>query len=655
MRYFFFLALALFALSGCTSSKNSSSTTPGIQTYSPGMFPVLDDNENSFSEIREGIVKIMKNNSGIGTGVFVSESGLVLAPYETIVGVLAGKSSTGENLFVNGFNSGPNALEIPLPGISLLILTEQRDVTDIIQEKVTSNSRNYEIAQAVSAAKQELTNELTAGNPDILVEISDLYSGNSQLLSVYQIIRDVRLVFAPRTDITADNIANSESLYQAISGEYAFLRAYSETKTPFIPAHFFGIADLPKNNATQVTAIGYPGQTFRHEGSDAIHFFHTQTNPYVLGSYKLFQAKEDSLAALSTEYAFASLENRYQIAKNVVSYTAFQNSIVEQEIIARKKSIEAEFQTWAEEDSLRNIRHGEILFRMEQVYEMGEQTGDIFYITNYYQNLSLLDDLSKVFSGYMEFTLQEHPDSVLFKTQNDILNYQHQLVPQININAELEMLAGVLEMMKQVPEERQPLLTFDLFYDAPKTELPGMLREFTLRQAHSSFLFDAEKTIRVFESGDFYADSLFSLMDELTTTYNTARENLVRYYMYRNPTQQYYERSFSEWGFPDFNYPDANGTMRYNEGSLNLSLSQPGTDYFYTTNDFAGGASGSAIINESGDLLGIISNEITDAVSGNYIYSGQAATAKALSVSAILKELEAQKAPAILMEELRKN
>lgn len=523
------------------------------------------------------------------------------------------------------------------------------------------SSTNYEISILTQEAKRKLIEEVRAENPKFHIQIDDLFSKNKQILTRYLIIRDVRLVFAPKLDVSTSDITNSKLVSDAISDQYVLLRAYtsangdavpySTTNIPFSPEHNFSLSyDTPVNFSDTLIALGFPNRTFRGESGRAFKFYNTRTNPYISSSYQAFQEKEDNLASDDFNYALSSLSNRVQVAKNVSFYEAVQKNFKEGKLLELKDTQEKMFMEWVLEDSIRSNFFRNSFWYIEQAYEIAEKTSDIYYSTAYFESLSKLDDLAKLFKPYLEATEMGTAHSKLTSDREELVNYQKIQLQNMNIDSEITLLKHFLNMFKTIPEDQQPLIIYDLFYEASKEELVTLFSNFVDTQVTESFLFNPDKTEQALVSGEVYSDSLFIIIDEIVTTLETAGANFTKHFAYLQPAQQHLTRGYLEM---DSNrIPDSDGnTLRYNIGSLHFSKPTR-SGIFYSTIDFSGKAPGAAILNSSGELVGMVTAEINSSVLSNYLYTQDGSYTKNLSTSAILQTIASTTGGEYLLQEL---
>ncbi len=647
MRFLLYIAVASILFAGCNRTAG---------TYNEGIAPIYQNGFPFDEATVGGVAKLYKGNSHTNNGLFISEEGLFLTNYSAVLEYLSATGSQqNENIFEEGFTAGSKENEIPINGLALLVEIEQIDVTEQVQRNITELSSNTEIYESIRNEKAQLINEKRGSRTDILVEIKDSFSGNRQIMTVYSIIRDVRLVFAPSLSINSENAKDSDYLLSAIQSEFAILRAYSaedgsligfrEDNIPYTPSYHFQISGKEPKSTTSLTAFGFPNATYRLETARAIQFYYRSVNPYIVSSLDIYLEKEDSLSALDPTRSLASIANRYSVAQNLVFYNQVQSGILENDLLQIINTQDQSYLDWVVSDTTLPPAYGEVFGYINQAYDIAEQTSNLLYITRYFSNFSLLDNL---IIGYQQFLNRTENSRI---TESAVLQNHQQLLSQIDVNAELEMLKKFLVQMKSLPEDQQPLIIFDLFYDAEPDQIPALIDEYVDNEFLSSFLFDPEKAASVLRNYQFVSDPLYMLLEEIAFSNETAQQNFIRHYAYLFPAQQIFIKAQIERSENSLQ-PDANTTLSYNLGSFNKKKRVNDESLFYTTNDFSGKAPGAVILDSEGKFIGMVTEEISESVIGHYVYSRDASYLLALKSSYIIKQLEAGTESQAILSEL---
>lgn len=643
----------LVLIGSCTPSQNIIDSKTSTVSYSEGIIPIISSEFPFEASSSQGVAKLYKGSSAAVNGVFISKDGLFLTNYSSILEYLAGASIPGSSLFKKGVAASSINDEIPLEGISLLIEIEQKDVTGEVRKEVTELSPNSEIFQSIQRQKNLLIQERRGEHTDLLVEIQDSYSGLNHIMTVYKIIDDVRLVFAPTIDIDESNANSSQHILNEITDQYALLRAYDSSENmPYSPNYFFPFATQSPEKSNSLTALGFPAQTYRLESSRAIRFYNEQLNPTVVSSFEIFLTKEDTLATIDNTYSLKSIPSRFSIAQNVQFFKTAQRLIAENNVIEDKAANEQEFLSWIKSDTTLPETYSQLLNYIDQAYDIAEQTSDIYFTSNYFNNFSFLDNLASVYRSYLENQATIESDRALDSLKVVTFQTHRELLSQANIGAELFMLKRFLISFANVQEKQKPLILFDLFSGTAGNDLEAFSIRFVDEIAPSSFLLDMNRAQQTLSTDSFFDDPLFSLLDEILFTQESSQQSYLLHYAYLYPAQQVYTKARLERNLSNKITPDANTSLAFNIGTLNGEMTSSSSPFFYTTNDFSGKTPGSAILNSEGKLVGLVSDEINNSILGNYVYNKDTSFLKAIRVNSIIEEIKNTEGTNNLLKEL---
>ncbi len=648
----YILIIVVFLLS-CSSSQRISEQENNSPIYNQGIKPIISTDYPFEITSTKGVAKLYKGNSASVNGVFISDNGLFLTNYSSIIEYIASSSESGNSLFKKGVMASSLNEEIPLNGISLLVEIEQKDVTDAVRKEITDLSPNSEIFQSIQRQKNLLINERRGDRSDLLVEIQDSYSGLNHIMTVYEILSDVRIVFAPPVNIDETNAPSSEHIINEITNEYAILRAYNASSNkPYSPEHYFPLSNNAPQESTPLTVLGFPAQTYRLETARAIKFYNEQLNPTVISSFEIFLQKEDTLASMDINYSLKSIPIRFNVAQNVLYFKTAQKLIAEYNVIQTKLNDEQFFMNWVKSDTTLPKTYSQLLNYINQAFDIAEQTSDIYFTSNYFNNFSFLDNLASVYRNYNTNLETLDSPKEIDSLKAITLQSHKTLLSQTNLAAELFMLKQFLISFANVQEKQKPLILFDLFSGTAGDDLDAFSISFVDKIAPTSFLLDLNLAQETLSSGSLFDDPLFALLDEILFTQESSEQSYLLHYVYLYPAQQVYTRARIEQNLESKIKPDANTSLSYNLGSLNTEKTKSNSPFFFTTNDFTGKAPGSAILNSNGELIGLVGDENNSSILGNYIYNKDASFLKALRVTSIIEELNNHKDSESLLREL---
>lgn len=611
------------------------------------------------SDALTAVAKVYRGNKFVQSGAFISPDGLFLTNFPIALEEFTDYTSGELNWLSEGFSASSPGQERPLPGVFILVPVEQVDVTHHFTEAIGENATNLQISQIKKAIAEELINKRKGDRKDLLVQVNEIHSGNRQLMVVYKILNDVRLVFAPPIQGAEKALTSNQELVDLFSDHFVLIRAYwpanknpigfSEGNVPFTPEAYLPIT--PNVTPGQPTvALGFPNQTYRQESLRALNYYQNTTNPYILKSYSAYLNKEEYLLFGNKTYGLKTLANRYDVASSIYRYKMIQEVFSTDSILEQKAQSESAFLNWVKTDTLRGHKYQDILYYIDQAYDIAEQQGASFYVTSYAIGLSTLDDLAAPFRTFLETDYTNKPEEVTSRELQSVLHTQQSLLNTLNVQAELNLLKDFILILNSLPEDSRMFSILSIFEHTPPAQYEQRADEFIARNGATSFLFNPQKALQVVQNNEVQSDSLYVLLDEILFTNQLARNNQTIFQAYLYPAQKIFTQAKLEWNPQLKQQPDANGTLRANLGFVQSDDASEPARFFISNNDFSGKAPGSLILNDSGQILGLIHDRATQNIGSNYLYQPENATTKAIKGAYILTMIEQRGSPALQKE-----
>jgi hypothetical protein len=212
-------------------------------------------------------------NNGVGSGSFVSATGLILTNQHLVAGCIAKLSAKDHDYTTDGFYAAAQSAELACPGFDASVLLSMEDVTT--QVKGAAAVKSDETAKGLAkelAASPQVLRERNANIAKIETECATktgnvcsvvrLFSGNRYDLYQYKRYSDLRLVFAPEHGMAFFGRERDSISYLRYGLDVAFLRAY-ENGRPASTPHFLKWNNDPVRDGDLVLTSGNPGPTSR--------------------------------------------------------------------------------------------------------------------------------------------------------------------------------------------------------------------------------------------------------------------------------------------------------------------------------------------------------------------------------------------------------
>lgn len=296
------------------------------------------------------------------TGEIVSPDGLLFTNHHCGYGSIQSLSSVEHDYLKNGFWAMSHAEEIPAPGLKVRFIRSISDVTAEIVGNVPGIAGQQEYERIVAENTKNLIGELQAANPGMAIEIKPFFGGNQYFAFVIEIFGDVRLVGTPPTSIGKFGGETDNWMWPRHTGDFSVFRvyagpdnrpaAYSPENRPYKAEKYLKVSLGGYKEGDFAMIMGFPGSTQRYMTSYEIDNMLTIANPnriFIRGERQAI-LKEDMAASDKVRIQYAS---KYASSSNY-----WKNSIGKSRGIRklgvkeRKQEQEAAFQAWAEKNTL---------------------------------------------------------------------------------------------------------------------------------------------------------------------------------------------------------------------------------------------------------------------------------------------------------------
>jgi hypothetical protein len=246
-------------------------------------------------------------NSG-GSGSFISSNGLCITNHHVGLDTLQKISSEKNNYVRNGFYAKTQAEEARATDLELNVLMSIEDVTP----RVTAALKSGMTAEQSAAARQKVIAEIEKESKEktgLRSDVITLYQGGAYHLYRFKRYDDVRLVFAPEEQIAFYGGDPDNFEYPRFDLDICIFRAY-ENGQPAKVEHFLKWnPDGPKEGELTFVS-GHPGRTDRQLSVAELAEMRDQEVPYLLN---LFYRRETFFHA----WANRSFENQRRAQDNV--------------------------------------------------------------------------------------------------------------------------------------------------------------------------------------------------------------------------------------------------------------------------------------------------------------------------------------------------
>lgn len=213
------------------------------------------------------------------TGEVVSPDGLVLTNHHCGYSQIQQHSSLEHDYLTDGFWAMSRNEELPNPGLKVTFIDKIEDVTDYVKAALEKDddpdSMNFLSPRYLdNLAKEKAGESFLLNNPGTEVEIRAFYGGNQYYMFTKKIYSDVRLVGAPPSSIGKFGADTDNWMWPRHTGDFSVFRIYadangnpadySETNVPLRPKQWFKISLKGIQEDDFAMMIGFPGRTNKY-------------------------------------------------------------------------------------------------------------------------------------------------------------------------------------------------------------------------------------------------------------------------------------------------------------------------------------------------------------------------------------------------------
>lgn len=629
------------------------------------------------SSLKDAIVQF---NGGC-TAEMISGNGLLITNHHCGYGAIAGLSTVEKNYLDNGFWAKNKMEELPAPNMNVIFLERMEDVTSEVMAYI-GNAAGNEYTEKFNEIAGKIEKRASKDGKYI-TSVKEYFNGNQIILLVYKKYTDIRLVGTPPKSLGKYGGDTDNWMWPRHTADFSMFRVYagpdnepapySASNVPFVPKKYLPVSIKGVEEGDFAMIFGYPGRTNRYEIASGVSQAINDVNPSIV------KIRESRLAIMrrhmdEDKAVYLKLTSLYQRISNYWKYFIGQTEQLKRnKVVAKKQRLEARFNEWAENN---DKAYEGLLDEYDNIYAAYEPYAKHAV---YYSEAFKAPVLSRIAASYKKLSdaLERgvtDKDSLKNYTAY-IRSYFNSAQADFDLATDQELFAAMTELYyNDVPKNQLPGIYNDvIFKKYSAADKAKAIQDYTAHVYKNTFLLNEEKMETFLKNPtrkELLNDPAFQYAESFVSNFEDNYEAKVeKFYNDKKELSKRYIRGLMKMQEEKNFYPDANSTMRITYGQV-LSYTpqdavyydyyttidglmakyKPGDaefdlpddfielynekDYgrwadktdgkirtcFITNNDITGGNSGSPVINENGELIGLAFDGNWEAMSGDIAF-----------------------------------
>lgn len=627
--------------------------------------------DSVYNENQPGISDAVVIFGGGCTGIAVSPQGLVFTNHHCGFGSIQSQSSVEHDYLKNGFVSQTMEEELPIPGLTVKFLKKTVNVTDRIVPAIAHLTDEFERINAADSIGALICDSL-GKDPMVYAEVYPYYANNVYYLQVYDVFKDVRMVFAPPSSVGKFGGDTDNWMWPRHTGDFSVFRVYANAENkpaeysaenkPYHPRYVPEVSLQGYKDNDYAMTIGFPGSTDRYLSSWGVQQRIEHSNKPRIEARGIKQAiwKEAMRADDAVRIKYAS---KYQGSSNYWKNSIGMNrGLAKLNVIERKRGQEAAFAAWLDQHPEKTAEYGEVLPLLQKGYEgTNEYRQAATYLLETFPSGSEIIRLARSVQSIDPKSSPEEIQGILeerikplYKDYEPALD-QQVLAAMMKLAKErvpAQYLPGIYKSIDKKYKGNYEKYAADLFkktvfssYDklypvvtnpkkfakihndpASELALSVMISFFELQQLMGNLQYDISKGERLYFAAlkEMYPDSAFA--SDANFTKRLSYGSIGGYRPYDAAWFNYYS---TEQGVLEKQDPASDefavqpeilemlrkgdfGPYGNDQGGMNVC--------FLSNNDITGGNSGSPVFDKNGRLIGLAFDGNWEAMSGDIAF-----------------------------------
>ncbi|MBU2470994.1 MAG: S46 family peptidase [Bacteroidetes bacterium] len=540
---------------------------------------------------------------GGGTASFVSASGLILTNHHVAYGAIVSVSSVMEDRLKHGFLAQNYEEELPIENMTAQVLVSMKEITSEVLAAVNhdkigvNDSMTSQDRQKTINAKLREIEKREKGDTEYECRATDVFNGVKYYVFTFEIMKDVRLVYAPPNSIGNYGGEIDNWMWPRHTGDFSFMRTYvspegksvkfAKENVPYKPKHFLPISTKGFEEGSYMMIMGFPGRTFRYRTSYDIDIAYNEALPMTIDLFKtridIIQNLTKNERAKELKYAnrLRGIENSYKNSLGVVEGMRKIN------LLQKKRSEEEEFLMYVNSKPDLQIKYGTVLLEMKRLIdELSAYNKKRIVLSNIQSSCDMLR-LAQRFMTYAKNPPKDSTGKPIERTEADYSAVKPLITSafkNVDLAIDKELLTAMLIKAANLPANQQIEAVVKIVGNKTGEKRDKAIRCFVDDLYSDSDLLSQEKAEKFLTKSDkkILDDEFVEFATALDKDDAVVKEKYARYEAEMALMRTQLMEAWIAWKGESL-YPDANRTIRFTYGTVKPFKPRDAVYYDYVT------------------------------------------------------------------------
>ena len=349
------------------------------------------------------------NFAGGCTGEIISSDGLLLTNHHCGYSAIQRLSTVENDYLQYGYWAMNRSEELPA-GISVTFLESIADVTAEVDAGMKNIGSNQSEDESLRSVTNQIAQDAIRGNSYLTARVVSMYGGNSYYLVISKVYNDVRFVGAPPSSIGKFGADTDNWMWPRHTGDFSLFRVYADENNnpapyspnnrPYQPKRYLSISIKGVKENDFAMAIGYPARTTRFMTSAELTETRDLNNAipiYVRGIRQdILMADMEADSKIRLQYS-----NKYSNSSNFwKKATGMNETFARLNVLERLAEEEREFIAWVKRDKAREDKYGSALEIISTAVTKREK---LVYLQRYLAEALSNIELATFANGYYSY------------------------------------------------------------------------------------------------------------------------------------------------------------------------------------------------------------------------------------------------------------